>query len=306
MTAACGAASPLARGACAPVARPASRARLATRAAAAPPPETLRVRRATLADVPPVAALAAAVFSPAAAAAAAAWALPPPPLGRRRPRSVPEWAAQLAGALERRAAAEAEARAAARAAAAPAAALARARLTPYAYRRGAELAAAAAARRRLRRQFACLVAEDRSTGELLACAAVALARPEAQLPPPLPTTAAVRCYLSNVAVAPGARRRGAAAALVAAAERLAGRWGYGELFLHVDAGNDPARALYAKARYAEAPRSLLMLARGQLLLWKRTSARAPYAGCTAGAEGADVGGEVGADGIFRWRVEEPL
>ncbi len=305
MTAARGAAPPpRAGGARTPAARPASRARLVARAAA--PPETVWVRRAALADVPHVAALAAAVFSPAAAAAAAAWALPPPPLGRRRPRTVPEWAAQLSGALERRAAAEAEARAAARAAAAPAAALARARLTPYAYRRGAELAAAAAARRRLRRQFACLVAEDRSTGELLACAAVALARPEAQLPPPLPTTAAVRCYLSNVAVAPGARRRGAAAALVAAAERLAGRWGYGELFLHVDAGNDPARALYAKARYAEAPRSLLMLARGQLLLSKRTRARAPRAGCAAGAEGADVGGEVGADGIFRWRVEESL
>lgn len=40
------------------------------------------------------------------------------------------------------------------------------------------------------------------------------------LPPPLPTSKPLRFYMSNLAVLPGQRRRGVAAALVRACERL--------------------------------------------------------------------------------------
>lgn len=46
------------------------------------------------------------------------------------------------------------------------------------------------------------------------------------------------------------RRSGAASALLAAAERAAGRWGQTWVLLHVHAANAGARALYARAGYA--------------------------------------------------------
>jgi ribosomal protein S18 acetylase RimI-like enzyme len=77
--------------------------------------------------------------------------------------------------------------------------------------------------------------------------------PDAALPPPFPSSRPQRLYISNMAVAPAARRRGIALALLASAEAAAAAWGQPELWLHVDAGNVPARALYAAAGFSEAP-----------------------------------------------------
>jgi ribosomal protein S18 acetylase RimI-like enzyme len=55
-----------------------------------------------------------------------------------------------------------------------------------------------------------------------------------------------RAYLSNVAVAPGARRSGIASALLAAAAKVAADAGQENLYVHVVADNAAARALYAR------------------------------------------------------------
>lgn len=54
---------------------------------------------------------------------------------------------------------------------------------------------------------------------LAGCATLTLARPEAALPPPFPTRAALRPYISNVAVAPSYRRQGIATKLITKLER---------------------------------------------------------------------------------------
>ena len=59
-----------------------------------------------------------------------------------------------------------------------------------------------------------------------------------------------RAYLSNVSVAPGARRRGLAAALIRAAEARAAAAGVRHLYVHCVADNAPAAALYAAAGFA--------------------------------------------------------
>ncbi|KAI8466093.1 MAG: hypothetical protein J3K34DRAFT_70518 [Monoraphidium minutum] len=60
------------------------------------------------------------------------------------------------------------------------------------------------------------------------------------------TAATRRAYLSNVCVAPAARRRGVAAALMAAAEAHAAAAGVAHLYVHVVASNDAAAALYGR------------------------------------------------------------
>lgn len=61
-------------------------------------------------------------------------------------------------------------------------------------------------------------------------------------------------YISNVATAPGYRRRGAAAALLLGLEERARALGLAFLTLEVRESNLPARALYAKLGYAVAGR----------------------------------------------------
>ena len=56
-------------------------------------------------------------------------------------------------------------------------------------------------------------------------------------------------YISNVAVVPEQRRRGAAAALLSELEKRARALGLAFLTLEVRQGNAPARALYEKAGY---------------------------------------------------------
>lgn len=99
-------------------------------------------------------------------------------------------------------------------------------------------------RRRRNRSFACIVAEDTSTNQLIACAALTLARPEALFPPPAPTFTAVRAYCSNVVVLQPHRRQGVATELLATCERIVQWWGYDQLYLHVDLDNHPGIQLY--------------------------------------------------------------
>ena len=70
-----------------------------------------------------------------------------------------------------------------------------------------------------------------------------LLKPRSAAPP--------RPYVSNVCVARRCRRRGVAAALVAAAEHLAGPagWGYDSVFLHVHEENPAALGLYEALAY---------------------------------------------------------
>ena len=56
-------------------------------------------------------------------------------------------------------------------------------------------------------------------------------------------------YLSNLAVAPAARRAGLGSALLAAAEAQAWAWGAHALALHVDARNESAAELYRRAGF---------------------------------------------------------
>jgi ribosomal protein S18 acetylase RimI-like enzyme len=62
-------------------------------------------------------------------------------------------------------------------------------------------------------------------------------------------SAGERAYLSNVAVAPAARRRGYAAALVSAAAARARAAGVRHLYVHCVADNAPALALYTAAGF---------------------------------------------------------
>ena len=56
-------------------------------------------------------------------------------------------------------------------------------------------------------------------------------------------------YLSNLAVDPPYRRQGAAQQLILAAEQMAGRWGFEQIYLHVLENNYPALQLYYNQGY---------------------------------------------------------
>ena len=227
-----------------------------------------------------------------------------------RPRTVEQWSSQLSSALASKLAARRESRVA--------------RLAAQARLLRAEIAAAQSvtdsgerllpaphptraltpeertqlAVWRRKRTFRCLVATQPATEEVAGCVALSLARPEAALPPPFPTNKQLRCYVSNMAVAEGHRRRGLAAALLQECERAARRWGEDSIWLHVDVGNDAAMALYAAAGYEEVRDGAFWGATRRRLMRKalprRNSAEdTAYTAVTAAG---------GVGRVFRWRV----
>ncbi|PNH11056.1 hypothetical protein TSOC_002153 [Tetrabaena socialis] len=78
---------------------------------------------------------------------------------------------------------------------------------------------------------------------------LSLSQPLALLPPPFPSRAPQQVHVDALAVAAGGRRRGVASALLAAAERVARRWGGSSLWLHADAANEAAVQLYSDRGY---------------------------------------------------------
>ena len=146
------------------------------------------------------------------------------------------------------------------------------------------------------RAFNCLLAVDALTGEVVAGAALTLARPEAALPPPLPTTKRHRAYVSNVAVAPAWRRRGVASAVLARCERFARLARHDSLWLHVEACNAGARQLYESNGYEEVGRDpAWYLGARRSLLRKELPPLPPPAP-------AAVRGRSGEGGVFVWEV----
>ena len=148
------------------------------------------------------------------------------------------------------------------------------------------------------RTFACLVAQRPSSPSLLACVSLSLSRPEAILPAPFPTAVPFRCYISNMAVRPEARRQGTAAALLVQCERLAARWGFDSVWLHVEAGNAAAVGLYVGAGYREVGKAVG-------LTGKRLMRKVVVPMGKDKMEGI-VEGATGKDGVFVWTVSSPL
>lgn len=172
---------------------------------------------------------------------------------------------------------------------------------------------------RKQRMFCVLLAVPRDpttrepTGQPVGCMTLCLMRPEALLPPPWPSMAPTRLYLSNMAVLPSARRQGVASSLLAAGEVLARRWGQDSLWLHVSCLNDNAKQLYAKAGYTQVNagfplagpfRQELMMRRVNPDSLGRVFGAAVTGNDRAGARALTVAGSTRReDGVFMWGVE---
>ena len=98
-------------------------------------------------------------------------------------------------------------------------------------------------------QYACLVAttlhpDSAKSDEVVGTAEISQRPCETwQFFPPQ------RAYLSNLAIRPGYRRKGAAQQLIETCETIAQGWGFRYLYLHVMADNTAAKQLYEQAGY---------------------------------------------------------
>ncbi|KAL4428386.1 hypothetical protein ABPG75_002475 [Micractinium tetrahymenae] len=129
-----------------------------------------------------------------------------------------------------------------------------------------------AERWRRQRSFVVLVAEDCVSGEVLGCAAVSLAQPEAALPPPFPTSKPRRVYVSNIAVLPQHRRQGVGSLLLQQCERQARLWRQDSLWLHVELKNADALRLYQRLGYTEVGRDPVFTPNRRCLMRKEVEA----------------------------------
>ena len=132
-----------------------------------------------------------------------------------------------------------------------------------------------------------------------------------------PAAAVQRPVVSNLAVAPRARRRGLAAALMRACEAQAREWGYDECLLLVEAGNTRARRLYRKLGYKalpggeEAGAPTLKVADGVLSdvrvtnVAMRTSLAPFPLGAAQNAEPVAVAAALGAAGVAAAAAADP-
>ncbi|KAG1661687.1 hypothetical protein FOA52_001964 [Chlamydomonas sp. UWO 241] len=114
---------------------------------------------------------------------------------------------------------------------------------------GMELAERAVQKWVRARTFCCVVARDGGSRELLGCVSLSLMQAEAFLPPPFPSTAPLRLYVSNMSVSTTHRRRGAATRLLRQCERIGRLWGHTSLWLHVGVRNTAAQGLYEAAGF---------------------------------------------------------
>ena len=105
--------------------------------------------------------------------------------------------------------------------------------------------------RREREHFHVLVCENLVTGAIVGAVFVFLYRAAAETPPPLPTSAPLEAYLSNLSVVREFRRKGCAKLLMDEAERLTRRWGYDEVALHVQPENRAAYRMYLERGYSK-------------------------------------------------------
>jgi len=157
---------------------------------------------------------------------------------------------------------------------------------------------------RRRRHFVCFVAEEKISEKIVACVAVCLARPEAALPPPFPTRAQQRFYVSNLAVAAPHRRRGVASQLLIQCERLAKAWRHDSIWLQVDNVNEASLSLYEARGYREAEKNMFGFWGSDTRRLLRKDIPLPLS-CSQGqlsSSTAIVSGETGPDGVFQWRI----
>ena len=107
------------------------------------------------------------------------------------------------------------------------------------------------------RSFFCFVAllRDQETAGgreiITGSVALSLAQPHAVLPPPFPSLAPWRCYVSNMAVDSNHRRLGIGSALLSRCERTARALGHTTLWLHIDSDNTPAADFYRARGYVD-------------------------------------------------------
>ncbi|MGB3788413.1 MAG: GNAT family N-acetyltransferase [Phormidesmis sp.] len=100
-------------------------------------------------------------------------------------------------------------------------------------------------------QYVCLVAttvdpESAQSGRVVGTAEISQRPCEAwRLLPPK------RAYVSNLAISTAYRRQGVAHQLLQTSEKVAQRWGFHRVYLHVMADNPAARALYTQAGYQQ-------------------------------------------------------
>lgn len=136
-------------------------------------------------------------------------------------------------------------------------------------------------------------------------------------PCPAPVTAPFS--RSNTAVLPEHRRRGVATRLLEACERVASRWRYDALWLHVDLHNEAAARLYARVGFEEVSRDPGLVVPRRCLLRKAvqpwgqgqvarpTGPAVALAPSGAGAEGPtrqSGGGGAGRSGVFVWQLQD--
>ncbi len=73
------------------------------------------------------------------------------------------------------------------------------------------------------RMFNCILALDSGSSEVLGSVNLSMMQPESLLPPPFPSAAPHRLYVSNMCISGKHRRRGGAMELLRRCERL-GEW----------------------------------------------------------------------------------
>jgi len=149
---------------------------------------------------------------------------------------------------------------------------------------------------RLRKLF-IFVMEEKESKMVVGTCSVCLARPEAALPPPFPTTKPFRCYASNIVVDARYRRRGFGRQLLKQCERIAYLWGESALWIHVEQDNYAALDLY----YSEGYRRMdyfPLYGNGKLMLMKKDLKRAWRDKATSAIKEMEVGKRVGD--VFVW------